>query len=188
MHSIKHMQTFCTVVEYGGFVGAQTSLGMSQPAISTHIRDFEIRLGFQLCHRGRSGFRLTEKGEVAYKKCREMLNAIADFDADLGELRNKLTGTLRVGVLDNTLTDPHYPLPKALNRFYSRANEVSFSLQVLSPEALERELLNGNLHIAIGIFAHKHSSIHYQELYSESISSISVPSMSCSIYLKRRSA
>ncbi|MTI09550.1 LysR family transcriptional regulator [Curvivirga aplysinae] len=167
MHSVKHMQTFCTVVEYGGFSGAQTVLGMSQPAISTHIRDFEIRLGFQLCHRGRSGFRLTEKGEITYRKCREMLNAISDFDADLGELRNKLTGELRIGVIDSTVTDPQSPLARAINRFYARENEVGLSLKTLSPDYLERELLSGNIHIAISIFAQKHQAIDYQYLYME---------------------
>lgn len=167
MHSIKHMKTFCTVVEYGGFVGAQAALGMSQPAISTHIRDFEIRLGFQLCNRGRSGFSLTEKGEITYRKCREMLNMIADFDADLGELRNKLTGVLRVGLIDNTVTNHEFPIPLAINRFYSRDNDVSLSLTVLSPEDLERELLSGNIHLAIGIFTNRHSAIRYRHLYTE---------------------
>lgn len=167
MHSIKHMQTFCTVVEYGGFVGAQSILGMSQPAISTHIKDFEIRLGFQLCHRGRAGFRLTEKGEITYRKCRDMLNSIEDFNADLGELKNKLTGVLRIGIIDTLVTDSHFPIPKAIKRFYNRANETSLSLTVLSPENLEAELINGNIHLAIGIFAHKHSSISYHHLYSE---------------------
>jgi len=167
MHSIKHMKTFCTVVEYGGFVGAQASLGMSQPAISTHIRDFEIRLGFRLCQRGRGGFRLTEKGEITYRKCREMLNAIADFDADLGELRNKLTGVLRVGLIDNTVTNSEFPIPDAIHRFYSRDNDVSLSLTVLSPEDLERELLSGNIHLAIGIFSNSHNAIRYRHLYTE---------------------
>lgn len=167
MHSIKHMQTFCTVVEYGGFVGAQVALGMSQPAISTHIRDFEIRLGFSLCHRGRSGFSLTEKGEIVYNKCREMLNSISDLDADLGELRNKLTGVLRVGLIDSTLTNGEFPIPDAINRFYSRTNDVCFSLTVLSPEDLERELLSGNIHLAIGIFSKKHEAISYRHLYTE---------------------
>lgn len=167
MHSIKHMQTYCAVVEYGGFVGAQSVLGMSQPAISTHIRDFEIRLGFQLCHRGRSGFSLTEKGQIVYEKCRAMLDNIADFDADLGELRNKLTGVLRVGIIDSTVTDEASPISKAIHRFYERDNDVSLSLKILSPEYLERELLNGNLHLAISIFAHKHNAISYKPLYVE---------------------
>lgn len=167
MHSLKHMKTFCTVVEHGGFVGAQSILGMSQPAISTHIRDFEIRLGFQLCHRGRAGFRLTEKGEITYHKCREMLNAIEDFNADLGELRNKLTGVLRIGIIDTLVTDNNFPISRAVEKFYCRPNEASLALSVLSPENLEAELLNSNIHMAIGVFPNKHSAIYYQQLYTE---------------------
>ncbi|WP_240476436.1 LysR family transcriptional regulator [Marinobacterium rhizophilum] len=166
-YSMKHMQTFCMVVEYGGFVGAQSALGMSQPAISTHIRDFEIRLGFQLCHRGRSGFSLTEKGEVVYRKCREMLNSISDFEADLGELRNTLTGTLRVGLVDNVITNRDLPVADAIHRFYSRSNDVSIKLLVLAPEDLERELLTGNIHLAIGLFQNRSSAMTYRHLCSE---------------------
>ncbi|MEH6578019.1 MAG: LysR family transcriptional regulator [Amphritea sp.] len=168
MHSIKHMITFCTVVEYGGFVGAQSVLGMSQPAISTHIKDFEIRLGFQLCNRGRAGFSLTEKGQITYNKCREMLNSISDFEADLGELKNTLTGTLRVGLIDSTITNREFPIPDAIHRFYSRNNDVSIKMTILSPDDLERELLNGNIHLAIGTFQNKNNALSYQHLYTES--------------------
>ena len=166
-YSLKHMQTFCTVVECGGFASAQAALGMSQPAISTHIRDFEIRLGFQLCQRGRSGFSLTEKGEMVYRKCREMLNAVSDFDADLGELRNKLTGTLRVGIVDNTITDEKLPISKALGQFFERQNDVSIKLEVLPPDRLENELLNGAIHLGIGPFQRSDSALNYQLLYRE---------------------
>lgn len=167
MYSMKHMQTFCAVVEYGGFVGAESVLGMSQPAISTHIRDFEIRLGFSLCHRGRSGFSLTEKGELVYRRCREMLNSFSDLEAELGALRNKLTGTLRVGLVDNTITNTQVPMPDAIHRFFKRSNQVSLRLAVLPPEELERELLNGNLHLAIGPFQKRHPALSYRPLYTE---------------------
>lgn len=166
-YSMKHMLTFCTVAEYGGFVGAESVLGMSQPAISTHIRDFEIRLGFQLCHRGRSGFSLTEKGQVVYRKCRDMLNNISDFESELGELRDKLTGTLRLGLIDSTITNHDFPISEAIHRFYGRKNDVSLKLVVLPPEELERELLNGNLHIALGLFHNRHSGLSYQHLCME---------------------
>lgn len=167
LQSMKHMQTFCTVVEYGGFVGAQATLGMSQPAISTHIRDFEIRLGFQLCERGRGGFRLTEKGEVVYRRCREILNSLSDFEAELGELRDTLTGTLRIGLIDNTVTNPDLPVQEAIHRFYARKNEVTIQLVILPPEDLERELLSDNLHVAIGHFHSQHKNLSYRHLCEE---------------------
>ena len=166
-YSMKHMQTFCTVVECGGFVSAQAALGMSQPAISTHIRDFEIRLGFQLCQRGRSGFNLTEKGELVYAKCRSMLNNVSDFEADLGELRNKLTGTLRIGLIDTTISNQDFPINAALQRFFSRDNDVSIKLEVLPPEDLERDLLNGHIHVGIGPFQRRDNTLTYRLLHKE---------------------
>ena len=166
-YSMKHMKTFCSVVECGGFINAQSTLGMSQPAISTHIRDFEIRLGFQLCLRGRSGFNLTQKGTMVYEKCRAMLNEVSDFEADLGELRDKLTGSLRVGIIDSIMSNPQLPMHKAIERFFNRENEVTINLEVLSPEELEKKLLNGQIHIAIGPFKSKDISLVYHMLFSE---------------------
>ena len=166
-YSIKHLQTFCTVVEYGGFASAQAALGMSQPAISTHIRDLEIRLGFQLCQRGRSGFSLTEKGELAYEKCRLILNNVSDFEAELGELRNKLTGTLRIGLIDNTITNQDFPIHQAIGAFFSRENDVSIKLEILPPEELEQQLISGHIHIAIGPFQRRETGLTYHPLYKE---------------------
>ncbi|WP_461538464.1 LysR family transcriptional regulator [Spongorhabdus nitratireducens] len=166
-YSVKHLHTFCTVVECGGFASAQAALGMSQPAISTHIRDLEIRLGFQLCQRGRSGFSLTEKGELAYEKCRRILNNISDFEAELGELHNKLTGTLRVGLIDNTITNEAFPIYKAIQNFFSRKNDVSIKLEILSPEALEQQLTSGHIHIGIGPFQRRDSVLSYHLLHKE---------------------
>lgn len=167
MHEIKHMQTFCAVVECGGFSGAQTTLGMSQPAISKHIRDFEIRLGFRLCYRGRGGFFLTERGKLAYRECREMLNVWADFDTKLGALRGKLSGQLRIGLIDTTVTHTANPLSAALNRFNQRDNEVTLNLEVFTPTELHSSLLNGNIHIAIGLFPTQHKGVDYYDLYQE---------------------
>ncbi|WP_228550814.1 LysR family transcriptional regulator [Endozoicomonas sp. OPT23] len=166
-YSMKHLLTFCTVVECGGFASAQAALGMSQPAISTHIRDLEIRLGFQLCHRGRSGFSLTEKGELAYDKCRLVLNNISDFEAELGELRNNLTGTLRIGLIDNTITNQAFPLHQAVETFFSRKNDVSIKLEILPPEALEQQLISGHIQIGIGPFQRRDSILSYELLHKE---------------------
>lgn len=166
-YSMKHIHTFCTVVECGGFVSAQSALGMSQPAISTHIRDFEIRLGFQLCHRGRSGFSLTEKGELVYAKCRSVLNNVADFEADLGELRHKLTGTLRIGLIDNTLSNTDFPIHRAFQYLFERENSVSIKLEIMPPEMLERALINGQIHVGIGPFQRRDPTLTYQLFHKE---------------------
>lgn len=167
MHSIKQMKTFCTVVEYNGFVSAQSVLGMSQPAISTHIKDFELRLGFKICERGRSGFKLTEKGEVVYEKCRSILNSMEDLSTDLKELKNTIAGVLKVGLVDSTSTNPYVNISDAVEKFYSRDNESKIHLIVLPPDDLERELLNGGLDMAIATFNGHRKGLSYVYLCQE---------------------
>ena len=81
------LETFVAVVECGGFTEAQYRLGISQSAISLRIRDLEVLLGYRLCARGRGGFRMTERGEIAFRKAREGLRKARDFDADMLALK-----------------------------------------------------------------------------------------------------
>ncbi|MGO7888897.1 LysR family transcriptional regulator, partial [Rhizobium ruizarguesonis] len=53
---------FRAVVDHKSFLGAQIALGLSQSAVSFHIKALEDRLGFKLCQRGRSVFELTDRG------------------------------------------------------------------------------------------------------------------------------
>src|SRR5579863_293973 len=60
------LAVFRSVVEHRSFLGAQVALGLSQSAVSFHIKGLEQRLGFRLCRRGRSGFELTDRGAIVY--------------------------------------------------------------------------------------------------------------------------
>ena len=57
------LYVFTSVAEAQGFSAAQIELNVSQSTISRQVSDLELRLGMKLCHRGRSGFRMTEKGD-----------------------------------------------------------------------------------------------------------------------------
>lgn len=156
-----------TVVECGGFTDAQYALGITQSAISIRIRDLEAALGYKVCERGRGGFRLTERGEIAYRKAGEILRNVRDFDAELLDLRDAVTGDLRIGVVDsvNTLDDLH--LIKSLNRFLDRPNEVRLEMVVASPTELTQRLISGGLHVAVAPFRNQTPELSYTELCQE---------------------
>ena len=74
---INQLRFYCTVVECGGFAVAQAQLNVSAAAISMKMSSLEKRLGMRLCHRGRSGFRLTAQGERVYSAAREISSGIS---------------------------------------------------------------------------------------------------------------
>ncbi|WP_170336098.1 LysR family transcriptional regulator [Ruegeria arenilitoris] len=161
------LETFVAVVDCGGFTDAQYALGITQSAISIRIRDLEAALGYRVCERGRGGFRLTERGEIAYGKARDILRSARDFDAELLELRDATTGDLRIGVVDavNTLAD--LSLEKALKRFLDRPNDVRLEIVVASPTELTQQLITGKLHVAIAPFRNQVADLTYTELCQE---------------------
>lgn len=161
------LETFVTVVECGGFTDAQYALGITQSAISIRIRDLEAALGYRICERGRGGFHLTERGEIAYRKAGDILRSARDFDAELLELRDTITGDLRIGLVDavNTLAD--LKLAKSLKRFLDRPNEVRLEIVVASPTELTQRLITGDLHVAIAPFRNKVADLVYTELCHE---------------------
>ncbi|MEW2912647.1 LysR family transcriptional regulator [Leisingera sp. JC11] len=161
------LETFVTVVECGGFSDAQYALGVTQSAISIRIRDLETSLGYRICERGRGGFRLTERGEIAYQKARDILRSARDFDAELLELRNTIAGDLRIGIVDAIDSLPSLKLVNALQRFLARPNEVRIEIVVASPADLTQQLISGELNVAVAPFRNQVPELEYSELCSE---------------------
>ncbi len=166
-YSLRKLITFCRVVEQSGFGGVQAMFGLSQPAISSHIKDLEVSLGFRLCKRGRSGFALTDRGQIVYKLCRTFLNSMTDFESALGELRGSLTGHLRVGVVDSTTTNEDFSIHEAIHQFFSKEQDVYLDLEVETPQLLEKALINGDIQLAIGPFPVQSEALCYKKIYEE---------------------
>ncbi|WP_271881964.1 LysR family transcriptional regulator [Phaeobacter italicus] len=161
------LETFVTVADCGGFSDAQFALGITQSAISIRIRDLETTLGYRVCERGRGGFRLTERGEVAYAKAREILRTARDFDAELLELRGVLAGDLRIGTVDAVGSLPGFNLAATLQRFLSRPNDIRLEIVVASPTDLTQSLISGGINVAIAPFQNRVPELHYIELCNE---------------------
>ena len=146
---IRSLRVFRSVVEHGGFTGAQLALAMSQSTISFHIKSLEERLGFSLCQRGRRGFELTDRGTAVYEYSHSLTSAISSFEIQLGELRSRATGVLRVGVVDATVTDSTLGLDDVIYQFVGKASEVDLRITIGSPETLIADLAKGGVDFAI---------------------------------------
>lgn len=165
---LRLLRVFKAVVDAGGFSNAQALLDLNPSTISSQMSALEAQLGYTLCQRGRSGFKLTEHGAALYSHVVELLRSIYAFQSHASELRGGLHGQLRIGFLDNVISDPDSPLRTAIARFVQqRDNHVALSLDVLGPRELERGLLDRSLDVAVGIFFNELPSLSYRPLYRE---------------------
>jgi DNA-binding transcriptional LysR family regulator len=164
---LKLLRVFDAVVAFKGFAGAQTELNLSAASLSGYISALEERVGAKLCRRGRAGFALTEKGELLHAEVVRLMAAMDTFAANAGAIRGRLVGTLKIGVVDCTATDPNSPLTEAFRRFSQNDHHVRHELTIQSPQDLQRGVLDGKLDLAIGSFPSRIRSLSYEKLYSE---------------------
>ncbi|KAF1069881.1 MAG: Hca operon transcriptional activator HcaR [Pseudomonas citronellolis] len=166
---LRLLRLFATVAHCGGFSAAQGELGMGQSTISTHIASLETRLGYRLCERGKGGFRLTEKGQRVLEQSHLLFATLGDFRDRMQSLAGRLVGELHLGLADNIATLPGARIHEALARFGARDQDVRLHLMIDASSELERQVLAGDLHLAIACFGRQLPSLHYQPLYQERV-------------------
>ena len=161
------LRLFCTIVECRGFSAAQAKLNVSPASISNKMAALEMRLGLRLCQRGRGGFQLTSDGKRVYEAAVEIFRAHASFSSEIGQLRDELSGELRLGVIDSTVTNPSMRISQAITRLRSKHRKIHISLQIREPAQIERNLLEGTMHAGIAPFYHHVHGLSYQPLFQE---------------------
>jgi DNA-binding transcriptional LysR family regulator len=164
---LKLLRVFAAVVEHGGYGPAQAVLNISLSRLSSMIAELERRLGMRLCHRGRVGFRLTDKGAQVYQSSLKLMNSLEGFRAEVGALRGRLVGNLSIGMVDNIVSNPECRLSEVISRFYARDQEVRVSLHIDAPPELEQRVMDGRLDLVIGAFHHTLPALEYRLLFEE---------------------
>lgn len=164
---LRLLRVFAAVVEAGGYSPAQSLLNIGSSTISLHMSDLEQRLGFRLCTRGRRGFALTDRGRITYQEVRRILATLDDFTSTMASLKKRLSGKLRIGLMDSMITSPDMPIVRAISRFNELDNDVYIELIVAARPELERDIISGNIHAAISPFVKKISGLNHHILYDE---------------------
>ena len=123
--SLKQLEIFVAVVEYGGFTRAAEELFFNQSTVSAHISLLEQALGKELFVRSnRRHVRLTKEGEQVYPIARRILNDCAA----LRTLFSDADSTPAVALGASTVPG-QYLVPGYLAAFLKREPEFRYSLR-----------------------------------------------------------
>ena len=163
------LSVFMTVTDCGGFAAAQVALNVSPSTISRQISHLEARLGMRLCQRGRSGFRLTDKGRIVYEACQHLSTALEGFRTSVGALRGELVGDLSIAAIDNWATERGFPMADVLRAFRAKARQVHVHFHTLAPDEIERAVLENRVNLGIGVFHQHRPGLSYESLYDDPV-------------------
>lgn len=166
-NDLRLLRVFHAVVACGGFAAAELELNINRSTISRHIKDLETRLGMTLCRRGRGGFALTEEGAQVHASARKMMAAMDDFQHEVNDLHQRLTGTLSLALFDKTASNPACRIHQALALFDEQAPAVHPEIHVEPINAIERGVIEGRFHLGVIPDHRPSSSLNYYHLFEE---------------------
>lgn len=164
---IHRLSIFKAVVESGGLSSAADYIDVDLSTISRHIKDLEIRLGITLCNRGPSGFSLTPHGEVAYNASCLLNETLNTCDEMLEGLREDLSGTLRVGVVNHILLSKELGFPDIVKETKKKAPNLSIECKVLTPHEIMSQIENRQLHLGILSTNEKPNTLSFTKIFHE---------------------
>jgi DNA-binding transcriptional LysR family regulator len=128
MDKFRRMQTFVRIVEHGSLTAAARALDVSQPSVVRLLAALEAELGVRLLNRTTRRMALTDEGREYFERCRTILGAVDEAEAQLRSRRVQPRGRLR-------LTAPvlfgRLYLAPVVNEFLARHAAVQVELLLL---------------------------------------------------------
>jgi Transcriptional regulator len=143
---IRHLKTFKTIVETGGFTKAADDLGYAQSTVTGHIQAIEQELGRPLFNRFGKRMVLTEFGKHLLPYANDIV-ALMDQAEQLSEDEDgkAMTGEIAIGASESLTT---YRLPAILKAFKRQYPKVHIILKPLTSAHLFQELRQGKTDLA----------------------------------------
>jgi DNA-binding transcriptional LysR family regulator len=93
---VESFRVFRDLVETRSFSRSASLNGITQSAVSQQLRSIEVRLRVPLLERTSKQFALTREGQLLYEASREIIGYYQRFQHQLEEMRNIISGTIRL--------------------------------------------------------------------------------------------
>jgi DNA-binding transcriptional LysR family regulator len=164
---LKLLRSFCTIVDEGSFTAAQTTLNLSQSALSEYLKSLELRLGVRLCQRGPKGFKLFPEGEIVYKAAQELFASVELFKQRAALLNGGSGYELSIAIQDCLVESPDCRMAEALERFTSYFPGVALKIEIMLGYKLIGRIADGLVDVGVGLRHEQLDSLKCEQLFTE---------------------
>lgn len=138
--TLRQLKVFETVARHLSFSRAAEELHLTQPAVSTQVRQLEQHVGLPLFEQLGKRIYLTPAGTEMLHYSRSIIQQFREAEAAMGQLKGISGGRLNVAVI----SAGDYFFPRLLAEFMNRHDSVTLNLAVHNREELLHQLA-GNL-------------------------------------------
>ncbi|MBO8172586.1 MAG: LysR family transcriptional regulator [Bacillaceae bacterium] len=142
---LRHLITFRTIVEAGGFKRAADELGYAQSSVTTHIKELEKELGTPLFDRLGKNITLTQAGRRFLPYAEDIINLYSKSKEVINH-RDEPSGQLSIGASESIMI---YWIPDIMIHFMTLYPRVELTLKPIDYHNLSTQLKKGDIDVAI---------------------------------------
>lgn len=135
--TLHQLRVFETVARQGSFTKAAEELFITQPTVSSQVKQLTQTVGLPLFEQIGKQVYLTEAGKDLLMTCREMFDLLDNFEMKVADLKGTKQGRLRLAMV----TTAKYFMPRLVGSFCQEYPGIDLSLEVTNRQNLIRRML-----------------------------------------------
>jgi DNA-binding transcriptional LysR family regulator len=140
------LHIFCKVIELKSFSKTGQAINLSQPTISTHIKDLESYFDCRLIDRMGKQALPTKAGELLYGYARRLLLLSEETKSAIAAYKGKVKGRLVIG---GSTIPGGYLLPRVIGEFSKKYKDVSISISISDTKKIVEDIQKGLIEFGI---------------------------------------
>ncbi|MBB6460005.1 LysR substrate-binding domain-containing protein [Flammeovirga kamogawensis] len=146
MKSHFRLHVFYEVVQRQSFTKASEVLGISQPAVTKHVRALEEEYQLPLLERKGVIIHLTQAGEILKIYCEKIFSLERQLTFEMDALKDHQGGTIRIGA---STTIAQYIIPSVIAEFQQKVKDAKVEIKSGNTEAIENWLIEDKIDIGM---------------------------------------
>ena len=160
---LRQLRAFCHAARLGSITQAAVHLGLSQPAVSLHVRELENELEANLFDRGGSRISLTPAGETLYELSRPLVHGMDELSVNFMErIDDSVSGRLHVAA---SVAGASFVLPRYVKQFRDRYPGIRLRVRNCLLSEGVKLLLDDEVEFVLGVKdPYPEDTLEYREL------------------------
>lgn len=135
--TLHQLVVFEATARHGSFTRAAEELFITQPTVSSQIKQLTKAVGLPLFEQMGKRLYLTDAGKELLKTCQDIFARLDNFQMKIADLKGTKQGKLGLAVI----TTAKYFIPRILGSFCQRYPGIDISLNVTNHQQMQRRMM-----------------------------------------------
>lgn len=149
--TLHQLKVFETVARHGSFTRAAEELFITQPTVSSQVKQLTKAVGLPLFEQIGKSLYLTDAGTDLLSTCQDVFERLENFEMKVADLKGTKQGELRLAVI----TTAKYFVPRLLGSFCQDYPGIDVALNVTNHQEIKQRMLGNEDDLYIVSNPHK---------------------------------